>query len=187
MMGIGDGLRVLRSVFLAAVGSVFASVPLFGTLPHVTYSFLNFFILLSLIMASRFSYSTLTGKKPALIYGADAFGLVALQLILDSDQYDITPVGFLDDDPAMEGKSLNGYPVFGNHSKLDRVAQEVGVQVIILPHGGVRSQDLLRLQRISRKLGLEMRRLEITLEPVPGDGEHTRALLNRVHPVEAGR
>jgi len=36
-----------------------------------------------------------------------------LERMLESNIHTWIPVGFVDDNPLMEGKILNGYPVFG--------------------------------------------------------------------------
>jgi UDP-GlcNAc:undecaprenyl-phosphate GlcNAc-1-phosphate transferase len=174
-MGIGDALRVIRSVLFAVIATVFGSLLLFREMPQVTFTIVNFFFLLSLVLTSRFSYSLLTywlnrdftGKKRAVIYSANTFGLAVLQFLLESRQFDVVPVGFLDDDPALEGKSLNGYPVYGGHWRLERIIKELGLDVVILPEHTLGKEQLSRLQRISRLYGLEIRKVQIALEHIP--------------------
>ena len=111
---LADGISICKTVFIAVglCGAVFAFVPLH--IPHVDLNtlILDFYFLLTLAIGSRFSFRVLShifrknreGTRKVLIYGADRNGVFALQRILDSELEIVSPAGFMDDRPSVEGK-----------------------------------------------------------------------------------
>jgi UDP-GlcNAc:undecaprenyl-phosphate GlcNAc-1-phosphate transferase len=181
--GVGDALRTAKSVVFATVISAIAIL----FFSNLVFSFvktlfvLDFYILLSLAVCSRFSFGALkylfekenAGEKRVLIYGADSYGVLILQNILGFDSQNLTPVGFLDDDPQLEGKYLNGYPIFGGHWQLFRLLERMSVNEIILAQS-VRPETLKRLKIVARSQGVVIRRFQIRLEDVTRDVSRTQ-------------
>ena len=177
--GVGDALRTTKSVVVAVLlsGMMLAIVggrdfPSLGTLVV-----LDFFLVLTLIVCSRFSFAALkylfekehAGEKRVLIYGADPHGVLILQNILGFDSQNLAPVGFLDDDPQLEGKYLNGYPILGGHWKLHRLLEKVSVNEILLSSEHIKPETLRRLKLIARSHDVVIRRFQIRLEDVSRD------------------
>jgi UDP-GlcNAc:undecaprenyl-phosphate GlcNAc-1-phosphate transferase len=180
--GIGDALKILKVVAL----SVIIAGIIFGLLPRAQHAFglsiaiLDFYVLLSLVMGSRLSFHALNyffrkengnGGKRVVIYGADTRGLLALQQILNDDRLNLTPIGFLDDDKNLEGKRLNGYPVFGSHWKIPKVIQQHKVEEIILSTKVLMPQVMLRLRRVARDYGIKLRTLQVEVLDLPFEPE----------------
>jgi len=181
--GVGDALRTTKSVLLA---TVISAIPVFffsnWDASFVTTVFvIDFYFLLSLIVCSRFSFSALkylfekenAGEKRVLIYGADSHGVLILQNLLGFDAQNLTPVGFLDDDPQLEGKFLDGYPIFGGHWHLQRLLERLSVNEILLAQS-VRPETLRRLKVIARSQGVVIRRFQIRLEDVTREVSRTQ-------------
>ncbi len=174
--GVGDAVRTIKSVVMATVASavVMSIVSGMGLNVMRTLFVLDFYFILSLIICSRFSFAALkylfekehAGEKRVLIYGADSHGVLILQNILGFDSQNLTPVGFLDDDPQLEGKYLNGYPIFGGHWKLHRLLERVSVNEILLSTENIRPETLKRLKMAARSHGVVIRRFQIRLEDV---------------------
>jgi UDP-GlcNAc:undecaprenyl-phosphate GlcNAc-1-phosphate transferase len=173
--GVGDALRTTKSVVLATIISSIALFFFSNLDPEVVSILfvLDFYFLLSLVVCSRFSFSALKylfekedgGEKRVLIYGADSYGVLILQNILGFDSQNLTPIGFLDDDPQLEGKYLNGYPIFGGHWQLQRLLERLSVNEILLAQS-VMPETLKRLKMIARSQGVVIRRFQIRLEDV---------------------
>jgi FlaA1/EpsC-like NDP-sugar epimerase len=180
--GVGDALRTTKSVVLATIFSALVLFFVSGVDSDVvrTLSILDFYFLLSLIVCSRFSFSALkylfekenAGEKRVLIYGADSYGVLILQNILGFDSQNLTPIGFLDDDPQLEGKYLNGYPIFGGHWQLHRVLERLSVNEILLAQS-VKPEILRRLKMVARSQGVVIRRFQIRLEDVTREVSRT--------------
>ena len=169
-LGIGDALRTLRCLAFAAVAAV-AVVDLMSAQPmaaSMTIGILDLFFLLSMAGLSRFSFSVLThllhkdtsGKRTALVFGADHRGTLAVQALLNSEALQLAPVGFLDNDPELEGKHLNGYPILGTHWKLPQILQRIKIDEIIVPSGYLETEVMAQIQAVARAHNIHVHRLE---------------------------
>jgi FlaA1/EpsC-like NDP-sugar epimerase len=72
------------------------------------------------------------GGRPAIIVGAGAAGGMIVRELLENSQLGLSPVGFVDDDPAKQGLSLHDVPVRGRISDLDRIAAEHDASDVII-------------------------------------------------------
>jgi len=133
---------------------------------------LDFYILASCIVGSRISFSVLKhfslspakeGKR-VLLYGAGMTGRLLLDRMNSGTMPGLIPVGFLDDDPYLEGKKIHGYTVFGGHWKLQGLLNRTPVDEILLINERVKPEILRRLRHVARAHGTRLRRLNLTLE-----------------------
>jgi UDP-GlcNAc:undecaprenyl-phosphate GlcNAc-1-phosphate transferase len=180
--GIGDILKMFRSVVLAVTltAIVFAFFPNGRGAFGLSISIIDFYALLSLVLASRLSFNVLSyffrrengnSQKCVVIHGAGAGGLMVLQRILNEDRLHLAPVGFLDESPALEGTQLNGYPVFGGHWKIPKILRRHKVEEIILSSQNVSPQVLLRLRKAAREYGIKLRKLQVDIVDFPFEPE----------------
>ncbi|HUL44377.1 MAG TPA: hypothetical protein VLY03_08475 [Bacteroidota bacterium] len=176
-LGITDILRILQSVIIAVVVTwvVFSFLPKAWNPLNSTILTLDFYFLLSLVMGARVSFHILNhlsrrdqcaGKRKALIYGADAESGLMIQKMLHDEKLNLCPVGFLDDDPKLQGKRVNGYPVFGGHWKLERLLRTMKIEEVILSNGSIKPKVIERIQKIARNYGIVLRRSELRLEEI---------------------
>lgn len=196
-LGIGDLLKMLRTTTLAVVLS-WAALPFtprgWGVY-DTTVIVLDFYFLLSLVIGARVSFHILNflsrrekqnGEKKVLIYGADSRGSSVLQQIINDDSLHLNPVGFLDENPKLEGKYLNGFPIFGGHWKFQRVLRETPIDEVILADDSLPPEIFNRLQKISRARGITLRVYTVRLEEVPApagktpDIQEKLALVNKI-------
>ena len=180
--GIGDVAKILKAVTFSVVitGVVFAIWPKTQAAFNLITGILDFYILLSLVLGSRISFHVLNyffrkesrdGGKRVLIYGAGSSGLLTLQQILNDEALNLTPVGFLDDATHLEGKHLNGYPIFGGHWKIPKILRQYKVEEIVLACKLLRPQVLRRLRDAARDYGIKLRRLQVEVVDFPIDSE----------------
>jgi FlaA1/EpsC-like NDP-sugar epimerase len=101
---------------------------------------------------------------------------MTLHHLLNNEQLNLTPVGFLDDAPHLEGKHLNGYPIFGGHWKIPKILRQYKVEEIILSSDGMKPQVLLRLRNAVREYGIKLRRLNVEVAEFPIDTQITPAV-----------
>jgi FlaA1/EpsC-like NDP-sugar epimerase len=78
----------------------------------------------------------------------------------------MSPVGFLDDSPQLEGKRLDGYPIYGGHWVLPRLLKTMKIDQILVSDGTVKPEVLTRLKEIARIHGIPILRLTMQLENV---------------------
>lgn len=174
LIGLGDVLRTMKSTSLAALGTGFGiwmlSAPLRAD--QVVMLVLDFYFLMTFVVGFRVSFRVLQylshqdirEGRHVLLYGADQSGIVTLERILDSNATTDTPIGFLDDDTTLEGKSLNGYPIFGGHWKLPYLMRTIGVDEIVLCSDSIKEESLRRLRAAAGEYRIPIKRLRILIE-----------------------
>jgi UDP-GlcNAc:undecaprenyl-phosphate GlcNAc-1-phosphate transferase len=176
-IAMAELLKILKIVTLAVVVTwgVLLLLPVQSQLFNLPTIILDFYVVLSLVLGARISFHVLNyfsqrerhdGKRKVLIYGAGSKGALMAQQILGDNELNLYPVGFLDDDPAMEGKRLNGYPIFGGHWNLPRLLNKTKVDEIVIACDSLKPLILERIISVSRSNGVTIRRSNISLEEV---------------------
>jgi FlaA1/EpsC-like NDP-sugar epimerase len=112
-----------------------------------------------------------TGEKRVLIYGAGSTGLMTLHHLLNNEQLNLTPVGFLDDAPHLEGKHLNGYPIFGGHWRIPKLRRQFQIEEIILSDKVPPPEIVRRLKSSAKECGIKLRRFQVDLVDIPFEPE----------------
>lgn len=180
-LGIGDLLKMVKSVALAGTiaGLLLAFSPQTKEHFSATLIILNFYLLFTTVIGARVSFHILNylfrrethAERRALIYGASTQGILTLQQLFNDAALNVAPVGFIDDSPQMEGKNINGYPVFGGHWKLQRLVNSIRIDEIIIATDTIRPEVMRRLKEFSRQNRVTLRKFRICLEDVGADGK----------------
>lgn len=175
-LGVGDLLKIVQAVTVAvaATGVVLSLLPPPWYFADLAVLITNFYLLLTFIAGSRCSYHILNfifrrepkGDLGVLIYGANAQGVLALQHLLHDNHERLTPLGFLDDAPQLEGKHINGYPVFGGHWRIPSLTRKFKINQIVISQGSVRPEVLTRMQQFGEQFGFVIRRSRILMEEI---------------------
>jgi FlaA1/EpsC-like NDP-sugar epimerase len=167
LLGLGDFLQIFRvvvtAVLITALILNFTPFLSVTTKLHVLMM-LDFYFLISLVAGSRILFHTLNyrfkrelaGGKKMLIYGADWKGMIAVQALLQSKKTKKIPVGFLDDDPELEGKYINGYPIFGGLWKLERLVRKRIIDEIILTEEQNDPESFRRIKEVTEKYNVPL-------------------------------
>ncbi len=197
--GIGDALIIIRTLIIAVVVAGLALaifLPPFQQVNLLVLALDNFF-LASLVIGMRVSFRALQylsrrdtkeGRR-VIIYGADVNGNLMLERMLESDISNWIPVGFVDDNPLMEGKYLNGYPVFGGHWSLPKLIREKKINEIVLCSETIQPEVLKRVRKLAKEHKINLKKLRILYEDYHEEKELKLAapilqMQERVHPVE---
>lgn len=191
IIGLNDILDIVKATLFSVATTAFAVVcfptVLGGISPLVLV--LDFFFLLTLILGYRSSFFVLRhlfrqesrkGRR-VLIYGADVDGLWMLEKIVQLDYAQIVPIGFIDDNPRMEGKRLNGYPVYGGHWKLERLANRERIDEIIVCSESIKLEALRRVRRIASERRILLTKAKMVLEELGRESGKTRTALPSTH------
>jgi UDP-GlcNAc:undecaprenyl-phosphate GlcNAc-1-phosphate transferase len=179
MAGMGDVLRIGKTLLIGVLLSALAAqlwFPGLTGLRSITFWVLDFYLLASLSAGLRISFRALNyifrrdsqGGKPVLIYGANPTGLLVLQKTLNNESPAVRVIGFLDDDPDVEGKYLDGYPVYGGHWKLDAILNRQTVQEIIISAGDIQTEAFRRITSIAEAHGVTVRDGDTRIVPRRG-------------------
>lgn len=144
--GIQDAIRILRvttlaSVFLFIINGLYAYNDLDRNLIPFSIIVIHFLCSSLLLIAYRtfvkqvfdyFLHQNLP-KRRALIFGAGRAGLIAKRVINNDDRQGIKVIGFLDDDPMIAQKKLDGLPIFNSkHNRLSRIIDKYKVEQVII-------------------------------------------------------
>ncbi|MFN2597058.1 MAG: glycosyl transferase, partial [Pyrinomonadaceae bacterium] len=131
-----------KAVVLGAVGSVLALLVAFRFegLSRAVFV-VDTMILFLMLAASRLAFRLFRRVLPAaggrdgrrvLIYGAGDGGELLLREVLNNRELQLTPVGFLDDDPYKKGKFIHGLRVFGGNGSLRAICAEQRVAEVLI-------------------------------------------------------
>ncbi len=114
-------------------------------------------LLVRVIAESTNSYSTplnTNQAKRALIVGAGDAGELVVRELQKNTELNITPVGFLDDNPVKQKQQIHGIPVIGNLSDIGKVLEQKQINevVIAIPRAGGKTirmvADICRLKGV---------------------------------------
>jgi FlaA1/EpsC-like NDP-sugar epimerase len=109
------------------------------------------------------------GGKPAIIVGAGAAGHLIVRELLENPQLGITPVGYVDDDPAKQGLRLQSLPVLGKIADLDRIAEQRGVSEVIIAIPSAPGHVVREIVRRASGSGLSTRTVPGLYEILSGE------------------
>jgi UDP-GlcNAc:undecaprenyl-phosphate GlcNAc-1-phosphate transferase len=102
--------------------------------------------------------------RRVLIYGAGDAGELLVRELLNNRTLGLTPVGFLDDDPAKHGRLIHGLRVMGAIDRLNDVAGSQHVEEIVISTSKIDPQRYATLGALSQSSGIRTRRMRIALE-----------------------
>ena len=84
-------------------------------------------------------------RTPVLVYGAGDAGALVVREMMTGVKMSYWPVGFIDDDPRLKGRTVHGRPVLGTADDLQRVVQDGAVQEILLAIPSASGAELRRI------------------------------------------
>jgi FlaA1/EpsC-like NDP-sugar epimerase len=130
-----------------------------------------------LVCGSRISYRLLqdqawkasTAGQPVLIYGAGHAGIAAMRELQRNADWGLRPVGFLDDDPLLRGKTVSSLPVLGGFDLLESLVEKVGAQAIAIATAKIPSERVEEVRRTTERLSIALYRFEIGFQPESGE------------------
>lgn len=193
-INFGDAVRIATAVLISATtlsvfnlvnSGVFAQlrIPLGVTLIHPVLVYAGWVgaRLLRRILFDRFSAGTESSRcasagKRLLIIGAGKAGVRLAQELRRRKQFQI--VGFLDDDPQLQGRMIEGHPVLGGTGEVASLVKKHGIDEVTFC---IPSAPRSTLQRIASYC----REAQVSLSTVPSLSEILlgKVTLGRLRPV----
>ncbi len=184
---IGNALHITSSIVysIGVTALVIYAMNLFPLIEAIGFAIFDFYFLLTLTVGFRSAYQALNywyskQKKPGeniLIYGADENGTLLLQKIINAPNNTSNIIGFLDDDPNLEGKLFYGYPVLGGHWKLGKISLNQKVDAIFVCDENIKPENLKRLQDKAARTGIALKKLTVSLHEF-GEVEIQKTVVN---------
>lgn len=138
ILSVGSATLIVAGLFF---GAGILGLDTGRTLPR-SVPFIDGLLTLVVVGGTRFSVRIMAHKrrrserqrdsKTVLIVGAGDAGAVIVREILSSRHINIDPVGFVDDDPNKQKKSIRGIPVLGTRKDIPRLVEKYGVEEVII-------------------------------------------------------
>lgn len=107
-----------------------------------------------------YSASTHQGARRVLVYGAGDAGELIVRDMLQSERYDATPVGFVDDDGRKTGQLIHGVAVLGSRQHLTDILRDYEPDELLIAIPSASPKTLRDVVRV-----LEPYKLRITTLP----------------------
>ena len=102
--------------------------------------------------------------KRVLIYGAGDGGELLLRELLNNRELQLSPIGFLDDDPAKNGKLIHGLRVFGGNGDLGSVCEQQQVDEVVISSMKMSEERVEEVLRSCAEKEITVKRMRITME-----------------------
>jgi FlaA1/EpsC-like NDP-sugar epimerase len=93
--------------------------------------------------------------------------MLMLHRLLAIDSHIYTPAGFIDEDPDMEGKYINGFPVFGGHWKLEHLVRKEGIKHLFVSEEFINPKVSERIEDLSKTCNLQVRKFQVNFNEIP--------------------
>jgi UDP-GlcNAc:undecaprenyl-phosphate GlcNAc-1-phosphate transferase len=109
-------------------------------------------------------------KIPVLIYGAGDGGEVVLRECRKNAQVEYQPIGFLDDDPLKQGRTVAGLRILGGGDKLPEILRHERVEGCIISSPKILANGHAeQIRTVCEERGLWIRQLRLEfVEEGPG-------------------
>lgn len=166
--------RTTLAVGLAMLAAAAVDTLVFAQPLHWASWVLTGYLSLTVVLVPRMSYRVLDsihqrsrqlGRRVA-IFGAGRGGNVTLRELLENRRAGMIPVGFVDDDPALWNKVVEGLEIFAGGDRLLATLAGLDVDILVISSGKVPRHRLAQILETCEALGIEARKVMITM------GEH---------------
>jgi UDP-GlcNAc:undecaprenyl-phosphate GlcNAc-1-phosphate transferase len=172
--GLDDLIVFAKAVLLSSVLSVLAILFAFrfegfSRTIFVIDGVLMFMFLAGSRMAFRLFRQVIPVAKDGegrrvLIYGAGDGGELLLRELLNNRALKYSPVGFLDDDPAKNGKVIHGLKVYGGNGDLSAVCRQQNVDEVLISSSIMPQQRLEEILSFCRAQHIGVKRMRLTIQ-----------------------
>jgi UDP-GlcNAc:undecaprenyl-phosphate GlcNAc-1-phosphate transferase len=107
--------------------------------------------------------------RRVLIYGAGDGGELLLRELRNNRELNLSPIGFLDDDPAKSGKVIHGLRVFGGNGDLSIVCTQHEVDEVVISSMKMTEERIQEVLLICADRQIAVKRMRITMEELNRD------------------
>jgi UDP-GlcNAc:undecaprenyl-phosphate GlcNAc-1-phosphate transferase len=112
---------------------------------------------------------TRNGRR-VLIYGAGDGGELLLRELRNNRELNLSPIGFLDDDPAKSGKVIHGLRVFGGNGDLGTVCSQHEVDEVVISSLKMTDERVQEVLQTCADRQITVKRMRITMEELKVKG-----------------
>src|SRR5687768_4341760 len=172
--GMSDLIVFAKAVVLSSVASLLVLLFAFRFEGFSRTVFVFDAVLMFLFLAgSRLAFRLFRQLIPAagkhngrrvLIYGAGDGGELLLRELRNNQDLQLSPIGFLDDDPAKSGKVIHGLRVFGGNGDLSTVCSQHEVDEVVISSMKMTDERIQEVVRCCSEKQISVKRMRITIE-----------------------
>jgi UDP-GlcNAc:undecaprenyl-phosphate/decaprenyl-phosphate GlcNAc-1-phosphate transferase len=177
-IGIGDlihiGLATSTGASLSYIAAMISPPPANGTL-----AFFSIYLLLLgvIVITSRSAFRILShigrtknsGCRNVLIYGAGPRGQIIVRELSNNNDLRLQPVGFIDDDPKLTGRSVDRLPIVGINNDLVSLIARHQVAALIISSNTVSDTRLQLVMQFFQERKIAVLRCSLNIEPVENE------------------
>ncbi|MCG3771096.1 MAG: hypothetical protein JW384_02276 [Nitrosomonadaceae bacterium] len=172
-MGLGDLIRVSSTVSVAATTSCILSM-MYRSPKIIAFFCINMLLLGVAVLGARSSLRILhyvhqrksAVGNVAVIYGAGLGGQLIRRELLQNKAHGLKLIGFLDDDPALRGHTVDSMPVLGASEELASILSIQSVECVIVASSKIPDAKLRGLMRLCRERGVQVLSGRVGFEPI---------------------
>src|SRR6185436_10474546 len=117
--------------------------------------------------------------RRVLIYGAGDAGELLLRELRNNRDLQLSPIGFLDDDPAKSGKVIHGLRVFGGNGDLSTVCSQHEVEEVVISSAKMTEERVQEVLRICSEKQIVVKRMRITMEELSSEDHYYSRLATK--------
>jgi UDP-GlcNAc:undecaprenyl-phosphate/decaprenyl-phosphate GlcNAc-1-phosphate transferase len=169
--GLEDLVRTAQAVAcgtllsMAAVSFVYRFAG-YSRMVFIVYGLLLLFGMAGSRLSFRFFGLYLRGrspeKVPVLIYGAGDGGEIVVRECRNNSHVGYRPIGFVDDDPRKQGRTVQGLRIFGGADKLPEIIQRERVAGCIISSPSILANGHAeQIRSVCREQGLWVKQLRL--------------------------
>src|SRR5262249_6858376 len=105
---------------------------------------------------------------PTLLVGAGQGGVLVAKEIENRPELGISPLGFLDDDPAKKGTLVHGIPVLGSIDAVGHIAPVLKAKQALITVSNAQGKTVRRISELCSRAGLDVKIIPGVYELVGG-------------------
>jgi len=141
LTNLGDDLNIPLSIIL---------------IHYVTLTVFLFFIRIFIKVAFRFATSSAHETRRLLIYGAGEMGFAVKRVLTSDRKKGCNVIGFIDDDRSLQGKMINGIPVYNFISITENFIIKNRISSLVIAINKISNEKKAEIIRSALDLGLEV-------------------------------
>ena len=173
---IGDLITYGKGVVLGSALSIGAFLLLyrFQNFSRAVFA-LDALLLFVAVAGSRMTFRLIREMIPlphesegrrTLIYGAGDGGEMVLRELRKNADWNLRPVGFIDDDPLKHGKLINGLRVIDSNGSLEKICRDEKINTVLISSPKIDRDALRRVREFCNRSDIELLRAQMVIEPL---------------------